>query len=125
LEWNYARFILALSPLGLIYVVTSLVIPSNIDEIDSWRAHYFEIRVRVFSLSLAILVAMVVCTVVLLGHPVLHPRRIIPGIMAVLFATGLVSERPKVHAGITVLYAVLLLVVAAVFTRPTSFGIAP
>jgi len=107
------------------YVVSSLLIPAEAGQIRSWRAHYFDVRVRIFSLSLAILAAMVLCTVLLLGHPLVHPRRILPGSLAVLFAAGLVSKDPKLHAAITVVSWVLLLAIAAVFTRPASFGVAP
>ena len=44
--------------------------------------------------------------------------------MGAVFAIGLMSENPKVHAAITVIYAALLVGVTVVFARPASFGVA-
>ena len=124
-EWDYARFMLALSPLGLLYVQSTIVVPADTSEVKSWRAHYFDIRGRIFAIGLAMLAAMVACTVVLLGHPILHWRRVLPGSMAALFLVGLVSERPNVHGVIAVAMTALMVVAAVVFVRPGAFGIAP
>ncbi len=124
-EWTYWRFVLALAPLGLVYVVSSLVIPANADRITSWKAHFFGIRVRVFALALANIVVMVLCTVLLLGHPLLHPRRIVPGALSALFVVGMASDSEKVQGAITAAYVFLLLGVALVFARPETFSVAP
>ncbi len=124
-DWNYGRFVLALSPLALIYVLSSLLIPADAMQVESWRTHFFEVRVRVFGVSLATLVALVLCTVVLLGHPVSHPRRAVPAAMALLFLIGIASDHPRVQEAVVVGFAVLLVVVAVVFARPSQFGVVP
>jgi len=124
-EWDYARFMLVLSPLGLLYVQSTIVVPVDTSKVKSWKAHYFDIRGRIFPIGLAMLVAMVACTVVLLGHPLLHWRRLLPGSMAAFFVAGLLSDRPKVHGVIAVAITLLVVVAAVVFVRPGAFGIAP
>ena len=124
-EWDYARFVLALSPLGLLYIQSTIVVPSDAARVKSWRVHYFAIRPRIFGIGLAMLAAMVLCTVVLLGHPALHWRRVLPGSMAVFMSMGLVSEHPRMHGVIAVALCVLTVVASVVFVRPGAFGIAP
>lgn len=125
IEWDYGRFILALAPFAILYVIASLLVPNDMDAVSSWKDHYYEIRVRVFSLSVALISSMILNTIVLLGHPVLHPRRIIPGTILALFAAGLASERPKTHAVIVLAVTIMMLAVSIAFLRPGSFGIAP
>lgn len=50
--WDYLRFLMALSPLAILYVVASLIIPADPDSVPSWQQHYFDIRVRFFALNL-------------------------------------------------------------------------
>jgi hypothetical protein len=101
-EWSYGKFMLALAPLGLVYVLTSLLIPAEIDRIESWKAHFYEVRFWVCGLALAVVLVMVLCTVVLLGHPVVHARRVVPASLAVLFAAGMASKTPKIHQAIII-----------------------
>lgn len=124
-DWTYSRFILALSPLALLYVLASLVVPADPMQVESWRVYFYEIRVRVFALTLGILAAMVTTTVVLLGHPLLHSRRVIPGAMALLFMTGMISDRPKVQEAIAIGFFVILAVVGLVFAGPSTFADSP
>jgi hypothetical protein len=109
----------------LFYVLGSILIPVDAAEVESWRSHYYDARVKIFGLSLAILVVMVLCTIVLLDHPAYHPRRAIPAAMGLLFTVGLVSNRPAIHGAIVAGFGLLLVVAAMVFASPGSFGMAP
>ena len=105
--------------------MSSLLIPTDTAQVKSWRSHYFAVRVRIFALALATLAAMVLCTVVLLEHPVYHPRRIIPISLAILFTAGLVSENPRLHAAICVVVSVMVGIIAVAFMGPTTFSVVP
>jgi hypothetical protein len=124
-EWDYGRFMIALLPLGILYVMSTLLIPADAGQVRSWRRHYFEVRVRFFTFAIALLAALVLDTVVLLGHPVIHARRVIPAVLGAAFAAGMVSDHPKLHATIALVAAAMCVVVGVVFVRPASFGVAP
>ena len=124
-EWNYARFMLSLLPLGLLYVLTTLLVPSDAPRIRSWRDYYFEIRVRFFALNIAYVGALTVNTVVLLGHPVFHWRRVLPVILCAAFAAGLLSRSPRLHAAVILGVAAFNAAVATLFGRPGAFDLSP
>ncbi len=124
-DWNYGRFVLALTPLGLVYVLSSFLVPAEPGRIECWRTHFYEVRFRVCAMALATVVTMVLCTVVLLDHPLVHPRRILPVSLIALFATGMASDRPRVHEAIIVAFAGAFTITALVFSVPGSFGVAP
>jgi hypothetical protein len=75
-EWSYGRFILALTPLGLLYLLSAILIPANVDQVVSWRQYYFDNRVRFFGISLATLLVMISNTVVFFGHPRFQSPRV-------------------------------------------------
>ena len=125
IEWDYGRFMIALLPLSIVYVISTLLIPADTAQVRCWRIHFFEVRVRLFALALALVAAGILNTVVLLGHPVFHPRRILPGALSAVLVAGLVSEHPKLHAAIVLAMAALSAVLAVVFMRPGSYGVAP
>jgi hypothetical protein len=124
-DWNFLRFLLALSPLAIIYVVASLVVPADAESVPSWRKRYFDVRVRFFVLNLAYLAANFVNTVVLLGHPMIHRQRILVAGLAALFSAGAVSPRPKLHAAIVLVFTVCNVMAAFLSLRPGSFGAGP
>ena len=125
IEWDYGRFMIALLPLGIVYVISTLLIPADTAQVRSWRIHFFEIRVRFYALGLGFIAATILNTVVLLDHPVFHSRRIIPGTFGAILVAGLLSEHPKLHAVIVLAMAAWAAVMAVVFMRPGSFGVAP
>lgn len=124
-DWNFLRFLLALSPLAIIYVVASLVIPVNADSVCSWRQHYFEIRARFFALNLAYLATNFTNSVVLLGQPIVHRQHALIAILAGLFSAGALSARPRWHIAIVLVFTACNLAVGMQFLRPGSFGTDP
>lgn len=124
-EWNFLRFLIALSPLAIIYVVATLIIPAGAESVRSWRQHYFDIRVRLFALNLAYLAANFLNTVVLLGQPIFHWQRILVAALGGVFAAGLVSPRPRLHALIVLAFTVCNVITGVLTMRPGSFGASP
>ena len=124
-EWDYVRFLMALSPPAILYVIVALLIPADAQSVRSWQHHYNEIRVRFFVLNLAYVAALILNGVVLLGQPILHQRRLGPGVLGAMYVLGLVSEHPKLHAAIVLVFVGIEVIASASLLRPGSFGVAP
>jgi len=124
-DWNFLRFLMALSPLAMIYVVATLVIPADAESIRSWRQYYFDIRIRLFALNLAYLAVNFLNTVVLLGQPIFHRQRILVAALGGVFSAGLVSPRPRLHTAIVLAFTVCNLIAGALTMHPGSFGASP
>ena len=124
-EWNFVHFLMSLSPLAILYVLATLIIPADTRSVLSWRLHYFGIRGRFFALNLAYLVTNAINTSVLLGEPIIHPRRLLLGVMGAVFVAGLASENPKLHAVIVLVVGGVFLISSALVLRPGSLGFFP
>jgi hypothetical protein len=124
-EWDYARFLMALSPRAILYVIAGLLIPADTQSVRSWQHHYFNIRIRFFALSLAYVAAIILNSVVLLGAPILHPRHLPLGVLGVMYVVGLVSEHPKLHAAIVMAFVGINLIGTALIMRPGSLAVVP
>jgi hypothetical protein len=99
---------LAITPLCIVYVLASLIIPAKASAVEPWRSYYFQIRRRLFGMSVAYVISVVACTVFLLGHPILHFRRVIPLSLLLLSTVGFVSDNPRTHALLVCLIAGLI-----------------
>jgi len=121
-EWDFIRFLMSLSPLGILYVLATLIVPDDTRSVDSWRRYYFEIRTRFFALNLAYLVTNTLNSWVLLGEPIIHQRRLLVLFVGVPFVAGLISDRPKLHTAIVLIVLGTFFVASALARRPGSFG---
>ena len=124
-SWNYSLFLLSLMPLAVAYVVAALLLPEGAREVTSWRSHFQRVRKRFYAFQIAYLVLVIVCTVAILGHPVLHVRRIIPVSMIAALSAGIVLESEGAQVVVLCLFVAINLIAGAVFIAPGSFGVAP
>lgn len=124
-EWNYYSFLLSLLPLALSYMMAALLAPEGATEVDSWRSHFERVRLRFFGLFIAYILVLIACTVVLLGHPLIHSRRAIPLSMIVVFFFGMSSGSSRVQAVALCVFLAIGLGAALVFVEPGAFGVAP
>lgn len=124
-SWNYSLFLLSLMPLAVAYVVAALLVPEGAREIVSWRTHFYRIRKRFYSLQIAYLGLVIVCTVALLGHPVLHVRRVLRVSMIAVLSAGIAFESEGAQVVVLCLFLGINLIAGAVFIAPGSFGVAP
>jgi hypothetical protein len=122
-DWTYVRFLVALLPLGLMYVQSTLLVPADTSAVRSWRDYYYQVRVRFFALAICYIASLVLTTVVLLGHPILHPRRAFAGTLIAVYTVGMVSDSPRVHATIAVTLGLLGAVSIALLSRPGAFAV--
>ena len=124
-DWNYALFVLAHLPLALLYLLATVLVPAESSQVLSWRDHYFTVRRRFFALNIAYIGSAFLCTVILLGHPVLHPRRVLIVVIVAMFTAGLMKESPRLQVAILLVFAATQIVAAALWLRPGSFGVVP
>jgi hypothetical protein len=117
IEWTFARFIGLLAVPGTLYFIASMLIPDNPSIIESWKKHYFERRVQLFSGIIGWMLLALVNTTFTLGMPLTDPAR---GVQLGLFAVGvcgLSSARPLVHQILVGVILVLALAFGIIVMR--------
>ena len=106
-EWNPLRFVWALSVPSLIYLRIGALISQSPASVRSWREHYYEARVPFFGIGLAIAANMFLRPWVLgVDRPL--PWLASPAILCVLYGVALATDRPRVHAAVSILNLVFL-----------------
>lgn len=122
-DWSYPRFLVALLPLAVVYVQATLLVPADPGLVRSWRDHYFQIRSRFFSLGVAYVVSLTLVTVVLLHHPLLHPRRAFPAAFIGMQAAGALSGDVRLHAGLAIGTVLLTGVALVLSSEPGALAL--
>ncbi|MDJ0790176.1 MAG: hypothetical protein QNK05_25560 [Myxococcota bacterium] len=106
-EWNFVRFLLALSGPALLYACATVLIPTS-DPPESWRSHYYRSH-RWYFVGQALLLVQVCLMVFALGGPfLLSPTRPLWLLLLVNPIVGALSKNPRVHAGVVALGWLLL-----------------
>jgi hypothetical protein len=97
-EWTLSAFVLVLAGPTLFYFNATVLIPEAPATIESWRVHYFSIRMR-YWVAISLWTLVVGATnYVLLGTPLLQPERAVQGFFFALGVAGAVSENPRTHS---------------------------
>lgn len=96
-EWTLARFAGALAIPGAFYFIASATIPDEPARIESWKEHYFDRRVRLYSGIIFWMCLTAINDAVLLDMPLKHPARAIQLAVVAVGLSGLASARPIVH----------------------------
>ncbi len=122
-DWVFPEFaLLLLTPVTLYYVVSTLV-PDAPANIESWRAYFFQVRLRLCFAMIFLFVCFAMNAVLLLRAPLFHPLRAVEGASIVLLLTGAFSEDPRVHGFlISVFVCILAAVIAFFFLSPGGFA---
>lgn len=119
-EWTSVRFFLVLLIVGLHYSIATLLVSSTAASVRSWREHYYEIRVRLFSVALLWMLLLSVQGWLLLDLPWWSPARLIELVGLVTFALGVSSANPRLHTAI----AAVMAASAVVLSAPQHLGAA-
>jgi len=109
-EWTVVRFIAMLAIPGTLYFVASMLIPDDPILVESWKDHYFQRRMQLFSGIAAWGGITLVNTTFILGQPVAHPARAVQLGLLFVGIVGLSSARPMVHK---ILVGVMLILALA------------
>ena len=106
-EWNPLRFVWALSIPSLIYLRIGALVSQSPASVHSWRDHYYETRMPFFGIGLAIAADGFLRPWVLgLERPL--PFLVAPSILCVLYGVALATDRPRIHAGLSILNLMFL-----------------
>jgi hypothetical protein len=95
IEWTLPLFIGALVPTALIYMYTSLLAPPDPSTVESWRDHFYMVRIQLFATGFLLMCAILYSNWAILDLSPLEPGTVQP--LVVIFAIGLASEKSKLQ----------------------------
>ncbi len=100
-----------------------MLVPADPSTVASWRDHFFGVRVPLFTSAILISVAALISNHSNLGIPLLHSSQW--GVYAAggIYAIGLTSARPSLHAALALAFPCLVaLIFFAQLARPDPFA---
>ena len=122
-EWTCFKFIGALAVPVLWYVYISLLVPPDPSSVQSWREHFFEVRIPLFATGILAFVAVAISNQAILGVPSLHFSESSVYVPIAIYAVGLFSAKPKLHAGLAFAFTCLaLFVLLFILAREDPFA---
>lgn len=107
-DWNYMRFLIALSPTFFFYLQAAVLVPTDRSSITSWRDYFYEIKNAFFSFLFFYSLALAATSYFLLDRPILDGRRLINLYMLALAATAYLSNSHRVQVAVAVLWSLLV-----------------
>lgn len=119
IAWTFGRFLLTLGIPGVLYFMTTLLVPENPETVASWRDHFASVRARFFASFAAWGVLAAVAATVNLGLPLVHPARVFHVLVISMGVVGAVSSNRRVHE------ALVLMISAIGFGLAFTFAAAP
>jgi hypothetical protein len=106
--WNLATFTLVLLPPGMLFVMTSALVPNTSSSIESWETHFYVVRRWVFTARSLVLIAAGYRTWLLLGKsPLESPSPVSLPLLALLIV-GFIFPSRRVQGVVAVATAALL-----------------
>ncbi|MBW2241836.1 MAG: hypothetical protein JRH01_07600 [Deltaproteobacteria bacterium] len=118
-EWTLGRFALVLTLPTALYVLASILAPDDPGQIQSWRRHYYSVRVRFFVTGIAYFVVILMVSTFVLDMPILDPFRLVQLPFLGVAVAGALSDRPAVHSGLaSLVIAAFVILVARSFAAP-------
>ena len=106
--WTFLGFLLSLMVVAALYYCAAVLVPENPGQVTSWRAHYFAVRRRWYAGFMLWAVAIALNASVNLGMSLTHPLRGVQLVALGVGTVGVASSSPRVHAGLVLLFAVLV-----------------
>ncbi len=116
LEWTLPSFIARLVPTALIYTFTSLLAPPNPSAVDSWRDHFYAIRLPLFITGFLLASAILFTNWAFLGLSPFEPGTL--QVLLVVFAAGLVSPKPAIQHTIALAAPAIVVITIIIVARP-------
>ena len=96
--WNYPRFLVVLAAPLLLCSVAITLVPRDSSAVQSWREHFYHVRVRLFSLLACWMLSAVLANMLVLDQPFLSGLRLGQGLFVALCLMGAMSKQPRLHA---------------------------
>jgi hypothetical protein len=110
-DWTFPRFVLAVSGPVALYFGTATLVPSDRDDVSSWKEHSRAVRGRFYRSLCAYAVLIAATTTVLVDMPLDHPARGSELITFLLGLVGATSKNERTHQALVVI-ALLFAIVA-------------
>lgn len=107
-EWTIFRFMRSLAVPALAYAYVSLLVPPDPAAVESWRDYFFDVRIPLFSTSVALQSMVVINVHADLGLSLFQPPLVGNLVHVALSVIGVASARPRVHAAMALAYGLLL-----------------
>jgi dolichyl-phosphate-mannose--protein O-mannosyl transferase len=121
-EWTINRFIGLLAVPALIYVYSSIVIPSDPSSVESWRKYYFEKRLPLFGTGVLLMAAIIYSNQFILGvAPMQSSQVTLYGALA-MFSIGLFATSPRLHAVLAIGPVIFFTLTLLEFAHPGSMA---
>ena len=95
--WTFGSFLLALANPALLNAFAVMLLPEEMEHIESWEQHYYSVRVRLFAVGVIWTVLLFVISTMLLNMPLIHAARSYQVIMLIVFVTGLLVSNKTAH----------------------------
>lgn len=122
-EWTFFRFTIALAVPVMNYVYISLLVPADPSTVASWRDHFFGVRIPLFISGILNAVTAVLSNHSNLGIPLLHSSQWALYAAIGIYAIGLTSARPSLHAALAFAFPCLgALTFLVQLARPDPFA---
>jgi hypothetical protein len=123
IEWNLFSFISLLAGPGLVYFLACTLIPDEPAAVGSWHVYFYSVRRQYFiGLGLWALLQML-NTTLLLKMPLMHPFRIVQGLLLALGVVGASTASPAVQRILAIASWVIAAVASFVLFSPGSLAI--
>ena len=97
-EWTLIRFMGLLTVPIFVYIFSSIIIPQNISDIESWRLYFFEHRISIFVTGALWFTAIVFSNQLIQGSSPLHWLQITLYITIGVFILGIATANERMHA---------------------------
>jgi hypothetical protein len=120
-DWTIFRFMNALAIPTLLYGHISLLVPPDPSAVKSWRDYFFEVRIPLFGTAALFMTTVTISNQTSLGVSALHPTQLGNYAILAMYAFGLGSAKPRVHAGLALVFSISFAVYfLSLLSRPDS-----
>jgi len=118
IERTLTQLVLLLGAPGLIYVFSSILVPANSADVESWRGYFFSVRSRLFAAGLVMILSIIFSNQALVGVSPMHSSQFLLYGMFAVFLIGGVTERPAVHNVLAVVPPLNVVVILLTLSQP-------
>ena len=114
IQWDPASFVLVLVPAGVLFVMSSALVPNSSSTVTSWEAHFFEVRRWFFAARILFIIGAGFRSWFLLEKPILESPTPVSQLILVLLIAGILIANRRFQGVLAVVTSVLLVFVAYV-----------
>jgi len=121
-SWTAFSFIYVVASPAILFLLASVLVPRESDEVSSWRDCFFGVRRSFFGLQIVFYLHVTGQLSVILELPLLHPLRAVHGLLIGFAAMGAYSDSERTHAILITSWALALLGGGLLLGGPASLS---